>query len=128
MALNKREKTLATATGLLFVPFVGWKLLGTLGGSTSALQAQRANLISEVNSKNETIRNALTAEQKLDVWREHALPADPQVARTLYQNWLLRLSEDPEYGVQFEGTDIVPGDVRPEKAGAYHRLYNSQFA
>jgi len=113
MAMKKREKMLAIATGVLLVPFVAWTLMGSLGGSVKQLRANRANLIDQIHQKQAIVERGKRAEKKLREWDRRSLPSDPQVASSLYQNWLLKLCEDESYGVGFEHTEVNPASTRP---------------
>lgn len=113
MAISKREKNLAVATGALLVPVAIWMFAGVFGGSTKKLRADRANLAKQVNEAKETIRRSRDVERKLSAWNRQSLPADPEAASSRYQLWLLQLCASPRYDVGFRNTVVKPSYSRP---------------
>lgn len=113
MAMSKRERNLAIATGVLIVPFAIWMFAGVFGGSASKLRADRANLAKQVNDAKEKIRRSRDVERKLSGWNRQSLPADAEAASSRYQLWLLQLCASPRYDVGFRNTIVKPSYSRP---------------
>ena len=59
--------------------------------------AKRVRLEPEIQDKEIQVRRARRAAADIDRWREQSLPSDMEVARSLYQNWLLQLVERAEF-------------------------------
>jgi len=109
MALNKRERTLATVTGGLLVVAVVWFGGIALIGPLKTLRQARSNLQEEQDQKKQQVDSATKALERLDEYRRRALPSDPEIARSLYKNWLLELTDD----AGFDDTRVDPGEPRP---------------
>lgn len=113
MALTSREKKLAVVTGVLAAPFAAWLLAGALGGSTTQLRAQKANLVNEINEAKEVIRDAREAQERLDAWNRESLPRDVEAAGSRYKFWLMELCESERYGARFQDTQVKPMRSQP---------------
>jgi len=118
MALNKREKNLALVTGALVVLVVGYFLFSGLTGPLKTRRAERDNLREKVRTQHQQVKLMEKAVAKLADWRRRSLPSDPQIAKELYQNWLLELVEDV---VGLQAAKVMAGEGRP-LVGVYHRL------
>ena len=87
--MNAREKKLAAAVGALGV--LALLVLGVQGYSsavgtrTAQLTAARDDLL----KKQLVVAQAAAANLKLSEWEEQSLPRDRELARSLYQNWLV---------------------------------------
>ena len=117
MALKKSEKVLSIATGILFVPAAIFGLVWTFGGSGADLQRQKTNLAKEVEEKRQQVLKGIEAQERLAEWNRRALPADVDVARSKYQNWLTDLSNR----VGFQDRNVDPGSGR-SAPGVYSRV------
>jgi hypothetical protein len=113
MALNKRERNLAIAAGVLLVPFAVWLVAGAFGGSTTALRAANANHVNEINKAKKTIRVAREAQQKLDAWNRMSLPRDVEAAGSRYKIWLMELCESDRYSAKFQNAQVKPMKNQP---------------
>jgi hypothetical protein len=119
MALNKRERKLAVVTAVLGALIAGKFLFSAWRGPVTQRVTERANLQKEVDRLQERADRAKEAQDKLDEFSRRSLPADPELARSLYQNWLFELAED----VGFHGIEVdVTGDGRQRGGGAYRAL------
>ena len=93
MKLNRREKILACAAGGLIAAIAVWLLLVAGDGrSAGKLRTERSRLAAEVDGKQNLLEAAARDAKRLAAWQHRALPADPVVARSLYQNWLRSLA------------------------------------
>ena len=87
--LQRREKILAgSALGLLVL--VGLWFLFFAGDSRSAEQliAEESKLTNEIESKQKQVQAAGRDAKRFAEWQRRALPPDPVLARSLYQNWI----------------------------------------
>lgn len=93
--MNPRTKWLAIAGALV----IGLYLLDS--GYRSLIEQPTVQLTARIDALNSELQKAeedqfvaKRAGKKLDAYAERALPRDPQLARSLYQAWLLELVED----------------------------------
>ena len=110
MFLNTREKTLATILGAAVVAASGYSLLESqvlqpldaANAKVSAARLRNANLQAEFASVEH-------AQRYLRDVAGQSLPEDPSVASVMYQEWLLRRSNE----AGFESPLIIPGSPIP---------------
>jgi len=93
MALRKREKILVGLTTLLVLAFVVRFLFSLFSGATGGLEETRDKLAHDVHHKKQAVSDGRKAEARLTAWQKRSLPADHEIARSLYQNWLSELVE-----------------------------------
>jgi len=120
MALSKREKNLAIVASVLVLPFAVWLVMGALGGSTTLLRAQKANLANEINDAKKLIRKGHEAQKCLDEWNRRSLPQDVKAAGSRYSIWLMELCESDQYDARFQNPQVKPLKSQPiGEAGTY---------
>src|SRR3972149_2544712 len=102
MVLKKREKILALAVGGLLVLAVAYWIWPAQGGSLADLREKRDELAEDLINKKNRAQRAKKAAERLTQWQSRALPAAPETARSLYQNWLRELVDR----VAFRNTKI----------------------
>ena len=86
--MNKRERMLAAAVGSLVVLFLlqmGWSRVGSLYSQRSA---QLRQLQRTVGDRTIDVARGKMAAERLHAWQRQSLPADPDVAKSLYNDWL----------------------------------------
>jgi hypothetical protein len=93
MTLNKREKTLAAATGSLLALFLIWLLWSVLNAPASGRAAIKEGLETSVAKKTDEAMKYVKSKKRMADWQLQSLPSDVNVARTLYRVWLLDLIE-----------------------------------
>lgn len=118
--MNQREKLLATVVGglmVLVLMFFGYT-------TTSEMLRQRKlrveSLEKEVAQKNSEVTKGLRAAKQMTRFAESSLPSDRQLARSLYQAWLL--DETTRLGLEDASVKAVPGRPRGDV------LYEHTFA
>ena len=111
LALNKRERNLAIATGGLAGLVLLYLLASTLFNPHQALKAQRNQANTELQRRQTRVEHGLQAMQQLEAWRKRSLPSNPEAALSLYQNWLLQTARDA--GLSDISIDAVPARRRP---------------
>lgn len=94
MALNKRERTLAIATGGVSLVAAVMFLAPSLSGSLGDLRNTGKQLELEVERKETEALPGLNAVAKMVEWESRALPSDDETARSLYETWLYGLAEN----------------------------------
>ncbi len=112
MAMSKRERNLAIATGVLIVPFAIWMFAGVFGGSASKLRRRSSNLAKQVNDAKEKMAPQPDVERKLSDG-PRACRRMPRRQLVRYQLWLLQLCASPRYDVGFRNTIVKPSYSRP---------------
>ncbi len=117
MTLQKREKVLAIVVAVLLVAVAGRMGARVLLSPLSLRQTEVEALAQRIAERQKKIEAALPAQARLAEYRRRSLPSDPQVARSLYQNWLLELTDR----VKFKGRKVESSDGRVVK-GIYHNL------
>ena len=97
--MNKREKILLIAVGILFAGLILYFGSGLISGS-GAKRAARDKLAEDVKElKQRSDRNFAVIKRMNDL-KEQALPestSDPYLASRLYQNWLLALADRHDF-------------------------------
>ena len=115
MAMRKRERILVFVTAALVLVFAVKFLFSTLGGATGELSEARDKLAAEVRHKKQAVREGEKAAARLAEWDKHSLPADHEMARSLYQNWLSELADQ----VGFQGTQVESAEGHMTKKAYY---------
>jgi hypothetical protein len=87
--MNPRERLLAIVVGVLAIGIAGYFVQSWVGGRFAERRAKIARLEGEIKSFKRQVAAGQKAVQKLAAYEERSLPANPEIARTQYQNWLL---------------------------------------
>lgn len=111
MTIGRREITLFAVLGLFAVLLIGTAVYSAVVSPYLAKKRNYQQLAAQVAQKQRQLNELSKAEEKLRVAREQSLPADPAVARRLYENWLLQSAQ----AAGFDGVKIESGEVRREK-------------
>ncbi len=117
MTLQKREKVLAAIVGVLLLVVAGRMGAHVLYSPLSLRQAEVEALAQRIADRQAKVQAALPAQARLAEYRRRSLPSDPQAARSLYQNWLLELTDR----IKLKGRKVESSDGRVVK-GIYHNL------
>ena len=108
MKLQRREKILAgVALGLVGLAGLWFLLFAGDSRSDDQLLADQDKLSSEIEEKAEAAQQAARDAKRLAEWQRRALPPDPVLARSLYQNWLRSLAAR----ANFRGTTLASNDA-----------------
>lgn len=89
--MQKREKILAVVVGGLLLLVALRSLFGRVSAALADRRGQVATLQDEIASKETKVDRGNRAAARLAAWEQRSLPSDLELARTLYQNWLLGL-------------------------------------
>ncbi len=89
--MNQREKTLATAVGLLALIMGTYFVWSSVQSALSRRKATLTNLQKQVDEQDRTLRKASAATRKLAELQKRSLPTDRERANSVYQQWLLNL-------------------------------------
>ena len=92
--MKRHRKTLliaalAVAAIVVVGDRLGWK--SPFSGPLDKRQQTRERLEKRLKAGKAALAEARTAVKQLEVWQRRSLPSEPQVARSLYQAWLLEL-------------------------------------
>lgn len=117
MKLGRREQILILIVGTVAAIVLGqliWRLVAT---PFTTRQKALATLASNVQTRERQLKELEKAKEKLKEWTARSLPADPVLARRLYQNWLLECAQK----AQLENIQVDSGEVRRER-DLFYRL------
>ena len=112
MKLKKREKILVAVTvGLVVVVALSAFIMTGDSRSDESLLSQRDRLQGELQKKESAMRAAAADAQRVAAWQRRSLPADPAVARSLYQDWLRVLCD----WSGLHGLDVYSEETEPHR-------------
>ncbi|MGQ9769170.1 MAG: hypothetical protein ACUVQG_01325 [Thermogutta sp.] len=117
MKIGRREQILILIVGTVAIIVLGqlfWRLVAT---PFTTRHKALAALASNVQTRERQLKELTKAKEKLAEWSARSLPADPVLARRLYQNWLLECAQQ----AQLENIQVDSGEVRREK-DLFYRL------
>lgn len=87
--MNQRERILAIVVGVLMFAVVGWFVQGWVAGAFDRRQQEITRLEGEVNAHKRRVDQGQRAARTIAEFEQRSLPSDPDVARSLYHDWLL---------------------------------------
>ncbi len=116
MALAKREKLLGIIVAGLLVLVVGQFLFGQFLGLFSDRETKLEAIQKEVDEKQAKIDRGRKAAARLADYERRSLPASRELARSLYQDWLLSLID--KHKIQRADVSLQPTTDK----GAFDRL------
>ena len=112
-----RQYALAAMFGLLVLYFGGeWVWRTVLEGPIERKRQAYDKLLEAKKKKEKEWEGFKEGARKLADWREQSLPSDTEVARSLYQAWLLQLVV--EY-VKLDGPSVNPGEPASRRGRFY---------
>ena len=91
--MNSRERQLAIATGVVVGLLLLFFLYQSLDSSLAAAQRAVTEASEQLDTKQRKLLQSKKAVRKLREYEAKSLPPDGEVARSLYQNWLLERLE-----------------------------------
>ena len=113
-----RKHILAAVFGAMLLFYVGdWLLDNVLTGPLQTRRAKTARLQREIKKKEDELARAREAGKRLAVWETQSLPSDTEVARSLYQAWLIELVDE----VGLSSPSVNSGEPVSRK-GMYHSM------
>jgi len=115
--MTPREKKLAAITGLMAVVLGGFFIWNQVSTALENRHSAIASLDQEIADKQSTIKRAGQATKRLNQYEQRSLPASQEVARSVYQDWLLDLAEQAE----LEKAKVTVSRA-PNSNGVIHRL------
>jgi hypothetical protein len=90
--MNQREKMLAGAIGAIAVLYGGnWLYQANYAEPLQARSADLDRLREDISKRELDMARFRKANQQLKRWQAQSLPSDPEIARSLYQAWLVGL-------------------------------------
>ncbi len=99
---------------------LGWK--SPFSGPLDKRAQARQRLEKRLKASSTALADARAAAKQLEVWQRRSLPSDPQVARSLYQAWLLELVG--RIGLTNHSVDA--GEPRSRGGLVYHISFSVQ--
>ena len=90
--IKHRQKILVGVFVLILLYFGGeWLWRNAVEGPLESRRQRIERLERDIENRDTQLARARKDAQDLALWEEESLPTDPQVARSLYQAWLLKL-------------------------------------
>jgi hypothetical protein len=116
---DSRERLLALVVGSLAVFFVGFFVFMWIYGRFDRRSKQIAQLTSDIRKFEKQADQGLAAARKIAQYEQRSLPANPDIAKTRYQAWLVNV---------MEAADLIEPDVRAQSTqGSAKDLFIRQF-
>jgi hypothetical protein len=94
--MTPREKQLAVVTAVLLVLLGGYLTWNEVSALFTRRSATIANLRGDISDKELQIEKGRRGDRRLDVYETRSLPSDRELARSVYQDWLLDLVEQSD--------------------------------
>ena len=86
--MNDREKMLVGAVALLVALWGATEGLGKYRRALERNQNQQRSVAQKLSDARTATARGRRAQQKLRQWQRQSLPSDPEIAKSLYQDWL----------------------------------------
>lgn len=112
--MTKRERILAVAVLALLVLVGAKSLLGRHGDLVDRRQSQLYDAKRQLADAEMALARGRQAVKQLEAWQERSLPADREVATSLYRSWLLEKCKAAGLAV-----DDVSPDLRTTRTAAF---------
>jgi len=112
-----RQYILAAVFGAMVLYFGGEWVLKTLQNPIDTARLKTERLKKEIKKRENELARARKAAKQLAVWETQSLPADVEVARSLYQAWLVELVDE----VKLDDPSVNSGEP-VSRQGMYHTL------
>src|SRR5262252_7393193 len=86
---TSRERLFAIIAGFVGTLVITFFVYSWIGGQFSKRAAEKARLLDEIKKFDRTAMQGAAASRKIAHAEERSLPANPEIARTRYQGWLV---------------------------------------
>ncbi len=86
-----RKNILVAVFAILLLAYAGDWLWTLLMEPIQSLHQKRQSLERDIEKRTGELAQARKATKELAIWEKQSLPSDPQIARSVYQAWLLQL-------------------------------------
>jgi len=87
-----RQQILLGMLGLIAVLQLGdWVLNSLIQGPLQVRRAKTEQLQTDISKREKLLAEARAAGKQIEAWQKQSLPADSELARTVYRSWLLAL-------------------------------------
>ncbi|MBI1904234.1 MAG: cadherin repeat domain-containing protein [Planctomycetia bacterium] len=118
--MTTREKRLGAAVGGMLGLIALWLIVTTIYGAFSSRYTDIARIEEEVAGKDQHLQRGQQAERRLAQYAIRALPNDRELARSLYQSWLLQSVER----AGFADVNLIATPGRAEKDVYFLHVFN----
>ena len=116
--IQYRKAILITVFAVMFLLTAGdWLAHGLLRGPIEVRRAKAARLRTQIEAKEKEFAQYRRDGKQMEIWEQQSLPSDVEVARGLYQAWLLELANH----VGLAGTNVNSSEPLNHK-GLYYVL------
>jgi len=117
MALAPREKRLATIVGVMAGAMAIWFAVSGVWKAFDSRNTQREAMRRDLQQKQFRTAQAMQTLERFAEWERRSLPSNREVARTLYQGWLLGTLAEAQLG----NVQVDPGRTI-ELRGVYMKM------
>ncbi|HEY2415414.1 MAG TPA: hypothetical protein VGI40_24440 [Pirellulaceae bacterium] len=100
---TSRERLFAIIAGFVGTLVIGFFVFSWISGQFSTRASDKAKLLDELKKLDRTALQGAVASRKIAQFEERSLPANPEIARTRYQSWLV---------TEMEACELIEPDVR----------------
>jgi hypothetical protein len=115
--MNSRERLLGIVVGCLAIIIGGFFIQRWVSGKFATRYAEMERLTGDLKKFKRQVQLSQAARRKIANYAERSLPADPEVARTRYQNWLVS---------EMEFAELLVPDVRLQSTQVEKDLFTRQ--
>lgn len=116
-SMRSSEKMFASVMGGIFALIILYWVGGGLLSMFTSRYASIANLNKMIAERKDKVAKGQIAQRKLIDWERRSLPTDPNVARSLYRNWLYQTVEK----IGLTSPNVTP-QLAAGTRGVYDRL------
>jgi len=117
-----RQQLLLSVLALIAVVQIGDWVLNTMIQGPLQLRQDRTDQLRKDISKRETLlAESRNAGQQIEAWQKQSLPADPEVARSVYRSWLLSIVK----GAKLRNATVDSGSPSSRRMKDNNVLYRS---
>ena len=116
--MQPREKILAAVLGGVVALFLLKAVYDRGAGLLDGRQMRVDALQGDVAQQKLAIETGAMAAEQIAAWERCSLPADRDLARTLYTNWLTSLAHQ----IKLKGASVSGSRGSEHRSGVYHRL------
>jgi hypothetical protein len=115
--MNSRERLLGIVVGCLAVIIGGFFIQRWVSGKFTTRYDQIERLSGDLKKFKRQVQLSQAARRKIADYAERSLPADPEIARTRYQNWLVS---------EMEFAELLVPDVKLQQSVVEKDLFTRQ--
>ena len=121
MKPNRQQLLLAVLAIIGIVQLGDWVLNTMIQGPLLASRARTEQLQNDISKREKLLAESRNAGKQIDAWLKQSLPANPEVARSIYRSWLLTLVK----ATKLRNATVDSGSPSSRRAKDGKTLYRS---